>query len=99
MAENPDIALAASEGRQMTMDADLVECPTCGGAGTASRLNAATLDATPALDVDNDDFRDDHERAMRDHILAREHACDDLCSDDIVTRLAARFARGDAEHV
>jgi hypothetical protein len=48
--------------------------------------------ATPApLDVTGDDFRDRHERAMRDHILARnpEHCCDDLCSDEIITRLAA----------
>lgn len=42
--------------------------------------------------LDGDDFRDEHERAMRDHILAREHVCDDLCSDDIVTRLVAALA-------
>ena len=55
------------------------------------RLIAATLAATPApLDVLGDDFRDRHERAMRDHILAcnPEHYCDDLCSDEIITRLA-----------
>jgi hypothetical protein len=48
--------------------------------------------ATPApLDVTGDDFRDLHERAMRDHILAcnPEHCCDDLCSDEIITRLVA----------
>jgi len=55
------------------------------------RLIDATLAATPApLDVLGDDFRDRHERAMRDHILAcnPEHYCDDLCSGEIITRLA-----------
>ena len=55
-----------------------------------------TLAATPApLDVTSDDFRDRHERAMRDHILAcnPEHCCDDLCSDEIITRLAGQEER------
>lgn len=49
----------------------------------------------PALD--SDDFRDDHERAMRDHILGAPapgwpdtHICDDLCSSSIIDRLLGR---------
>jgi hypothetical protein len=59
------------------------------------RAEAATAARSYEIDVDNDDFRDEHERAMRDHILddkhPPEHRCDDLCSDAIVTRLAARL--------
>lgn len=50
-----------------------------------------------AAALDSDDFRDRHERAMRDHILGAvdlgvEHRCDDLCSDAILSRLLGKHA-------
>ena len=39
-----------------------------------------------------EEFRDAHERAMRDHLLGgpETHICDDLCSDAILDRLIGR---------
>ena len=82
---------------------DWTSCPCCDGDGGMTsgsypdhEVRGGQYRATPApLDVTSDDFRDRHERAMRDHILAcdPEHCCDDLCSDEIITRLAGQEER------
>lgn len=75
------------------------------GFDDGKRFVATSEGAAPRAEgLDTDDFRDDHERAMRDHLLDgpgkdESHICDDLCSDDIVTRLLTRLFRPSDERV
>lgn len=60
------------------------------------QLVKGILGTTGLFIADEEDFRDQHERAMRDHILETPtaHVCDDLCSDHIVNRLLDHIGAG-----